>query len=56
MNENDNNLINDEEDEEEKEVEPNQNPSQLEDISTRRLDDARIRDNALLFKFQVKMK
>ena len=48
MKENNNNLINDEEEEEEKEIEPN--PNNIEDISTRRLEQIEARQsNALLY-------
>ena len=53
MKENNNNLINDEEEEEEKEIEPN--PNNIEDISTRRLEQIEARqNNALLFKVPSK--
>ena len=53
MKENDSNLINDEEEEEEKEIE--QNPSHIDDISTRRLNEVnQNRSNELLFKVRSK--
>ena len=53
MKENNKNLINDEEEEEEKEIEPN--PNNIEDISTRRLEQIEARQsNALLFKVPSK--